>query len=86
MDSVTSSMMLAQLTTIFGVRIASIVSALAILVVMVAHGVMPFAPLPTNGGPAWYSTLYTALRFFAGNYGNAAPRNQAAKTQTEINR
>jgi hypothetical protein len=64
---------IAQLATLIGPRAASVIGAIIVLVVLVAHGVMPWLPVADAHSSAWYRSAYTVLRLIAGNYANAAP-------------
>jgi hypothetical protein len=58
---------MAALTAVFGTRAAGV------LVVLIAHGLMPWLPVAGPASPAWYRAIYAVLRLAAGNYANAAP-------------
>jgi hypothetical protein len=64
---------MAALTAVFGARAAGSIGAAAVLVVLIAHGLMPWLPVAGPASPAWYRAIYAVLRLAAGNYANAAP-------------
>lgn len=62
-----------QFATLFGNDAARFMGAAMVLVIVAAHGIMPWIPVPVAGGAPWYRHVYTVLKFISGNYGNAAP-------------
>jgi hypothetical protein len=67
---------MAAITAVLGTRAASANGAAAVLVVLIAHGLMPWLPVAGASSPGWYRVGYAVLRFAAGNYANAAPAKQ----------
>jgi len=64
---------MAAITAVLGARAASVIGAGAVLIVVIAHGLMPWLPVAGATSPGWYRAAYTVLRLAAGNYANAAP-------------
>jgi hypothetical protein len=69
---------MAALTAAFGVRAASAIGAGAVLIALIAHGLMPWLPVAGAASSGWYRTAYAVLRLAAGNYANAAPVKPSA--------
>ena len=65
-----------DLTPFFGSQVAAAVGAAMVIIVCVAHGVMPWIPVPDGKSSSMYHWIYGMLRLLAGNYGNAAPGGQ----------
>ncbi|MDE8343110.1 MAG: hypothetical protein POG24_04750 [Acidocella sp.] len=63
-----------QLSALFGNDAARIIGATMVLIIVTAHGVMPWIPVATATDTPWYRHFYKLLQLIAGNYGNATPK------------
>ena len=71
------SIVVSQLGILFGNDAARIIGAAMVLVIVTAHGIMPWIPVATTANPKWYVHLYAVLKFISGNYRNASPAGKA---------
>jgi hypothetical protein len=78
MDTSGLAPIMAQLTILFGAHATSYIGAAAILILLIAHGAMPYLPVPADGAKGFYTDAYNILRLLSGNYRNAAPATPPA--------